>query len=476
MNLQQQALTKIHEEMNLINKAVSKGDIVTLESFLKNKEKSIKTSKFDPKEESDYCIKALQAVSLNGNLLYVHDQEIGFIQEPTKVKRAIYKHYKDEKKSISHQKVDEIYKELIYAAPTKEEAKGNFIQFKNGILDMDTMTLKDKDPNIFIRFTIPHNYDPDAPKVDLVDKTFNEWGDNDEKKVNLMFAWIGYSMLVSSPLHVFLIIKGPTRNGKSVFCKLIIAIVGFENNSTLPLEELNGKFQIATCVNKLTNICTENRGGKILEPSILKAITSGDPIKIEEKGQPVYSSVCNTKCTFCFNTPFILDDLSGAVKERMLVLLFNTDFSDKSKQDPYLLEKLKDEKAIEYIIARSVKALKEVLDANSFDLPDDSIAFIKEQAKRDNNIVSFYDEVEQGCYLWLKGEKLFCDKKVFEDYSCEVVYQAYVSWCKENRVKGRIFEKQEFLDYLKEHKGFERKQARLKTEGGKPSYHLVPIK
>lgn len=433
----------------------------------------------DVDEEVLYCIENLGATLLDGNYLFVRHPKKGFVSKPNDVKKAIYKHYKQEGRYISAKRAETIYQELVLAAPDKEATKGNFIQFKNGILDLDTMTLKEDDPSIFIPYgIIPHDYKPDAQPVEWVDKVFDQWACGDPLKVDLMFSWIGYNMLSSSPHHCFMIIYGETRNGKSVFCKVIELVLGTNNRTCLRLEDLEKPFKAAALVGKLANISTENEGGSLPELETLKAVTSGDGIPIERKGQDVEEGVCHTKLTFCFNEHFTLEDSSGATKARMLVLLFNASFKNAKDRDPKLDEKLSDEKVIEYIIARSVKAIKEVLDRGEFVLPEDAKEFIEEQDLRDNPIKEFYEFIESGNEVFIEDEDLLImtDKDFWYNYHSDQIYSVYKYWHKDVMgLPSKPNAKNKFFTCLKKDKKLETYREMNKETNKKITYYRPRI-
>ncbi|MDE5757984.1 MAG: hypothetical protein K2H85_05160 [Allobaculum sp.] len=455
-------ISNVCGEINKITmEAWAKNDCDTLARMLlagKNKLQLAPNSELKPSliDEAHYCIQALEAVAMNGDILFIRDPEKGFVSKLSDVKRVIYNHYAQAKKPIDYKKVEEIYRQMSVAAPAKQETKGNFIQFKNGILDLNTMTLKANDPDRFFACTVPHNYNPSTEPVELVDKIFNAWACDDPLKIDLMFAWIGYNMINAVPLHTFMVIYGPKRNGKSAFCKVITLVLGDNNTSSLPVSDLNKQFKTAALVGKLANLSTENEGGALPELITLKALTSGDKIPMERKGEDVVDYVFTTKLTFCFNQPFSTEDSSGATKARMLVLRFNADFMDPKDQDPYLIDKLQDEKAMEYIIARSVKAIKEVLDRGYFIMPEDSKEFVQEQEYRDNPIRAFYYFIESGNEVFLDSDMdlpIMTDKKFWYKYHSDQIYSAYKYWFVEcSEMKGKPESKNKFCGQLKEDK------------------------
>ena len=76
----------------------------------KNKLQLAPTSELKPSliDKAHYCIQALEAVAMNGDILFVRDPEKGFVSKPSDVKRVIYNHYAQAQKPIDYKKVEEV--------------------------------------------------------------------------------------------------------------------------------------------------------------------------------------------------------------------------------------------------------------------------------------------------------------------------------------------------------------------------------
>lgn len=319
----------------------------------------------------------------------------------------------------------------IYSPPIRE-ADRKFIQFQNGILDTESKVFLPLTPDLFIRQRIPWNYNPKASSVDIVDRVLKDWFLEDEDSKALFLEWAGYQLLRYTPIAAFMLFIGPKRNGKSVACEWLRELVGYENSSSVAMKALEERFKTAVFHSKLSNIADENKGTYMPEINLLKAVSAGGYIDVEPKGQDSFSTRCTTKMTFAFNESFRVDDRCGALKERMNVLLFKADFSDRSKQDHSLLYKLTKPEAMDYFIKISIEALWSVLERGQFTSPKAAALWIEDQDLINNPHRAFFQEVETSqMVLTLQGEVLEAPD-LWTKYPATMIYSAYKSWCLEN--------------------------------------------
>jgi putative DNA primase/helicase len=65
---------------------------------------------------------------------------------------------------------------------------------------------------------------------------------------------IGYCLHKSNEYEKAIMLPGPGANGKGVFIKLIESLVGFENTSHVPLQDLDkDRFAVADLEGKMVN-------------------------------------------------------------------------------------------------------------------------------------------------------------------------------------------------------------------------------
>ncbi|MCB2354721.1 phage/plasmid primase, P4 family [Clostridium estertheticum] len=136
---------------------------------------------------------------------------------------------------------------------------------------------------------------------------------------------------------------GEGENGKGVFVDTLSLLIGKDNISNIPLNELNRGFARVKLHNKTANISGENEmNGKSFNTQYFKAIVGEDTISAEEKNKPIISFKSTAKLIMTMNTLPDTRDTSYGYFRRLSILAFNANFSGKNR-DNLLREKLKEE-------------------------------------------------------------------------------------------------------------------------------------
>lgn len=132
--------------------------------------------------------------------------------------------------------------------------------------------------------------------------------------------WLA-SILLSSIRHEKLLwLWGDGDNGKSVFAEVIRLVLGPSIVATLNMEQLSGKHEMAALANTRLNICNEFSSITSRQESVIKRLTSHEPIAIDEKFKPVYSATLELRLMFLSNSvPHVRDKTSGFWRRVVLV-------------------------------------------------------------------------------------------------------------------------------------------------------------
>ena len=70
------------------------------------------------------------------------------------------------------------------------------------------------------------------------------------------------------------------NNAKGTICDLIRSLISFESVVSIPMSEFSDKHSLAKLPSATAIICDENRMGYIKDVSALKAVITGDPVKV----------------------------------------------------------------------------------------------------------------------------------------------------------------------------------------------------
>lgn len=296
------------------------------------------------------------------------------------------------------------------------------IAFKNGYLNLETMELESLEKDYFVINAINHNYHVEA-RSEVVESTFKKIACDNENIEKLLYEIIGYCMISANPLEKAFILLGEGANGKTTYLKVLGELIGSENATSLDLRELNKTFNTSMLFNKLVNLGDDISSKTLKDTSVFKKLASSSKMKGEAKFQNPFTF--ESFCKNLFSCNVVPNIGSGedfeAIKRRLIIIPFNAKFSNKdSDYDPNITNKMTTEESIEYIICKSLVAVKEVLERKSF--TNDSLI----------------DEVFTKYELQVSSFNLFADcitREYLLNKYLEDIYRQYNIFCVNNNVE-----------------------------------------
>jgi len=154
----------------------------------------------------------------------------------------------------------------------------------NGVFEIATGELLPHAPGHRLRWQLPYEYEAGATCEPII-AWLRSTQDGDERRVQLLRAWLKAVLTRKSDLQRFLELTGPGGSGKSTYLTLATALVGSQNVLTTTLKILEeSKFETASVYGKRLILINDpdSYGGGI---SILKSITGQDSLRFEEKNK-----------------------------------------------------------------------------------------------------------------------------------------------------------------------------------------------
>ena len=315
------------------------------------------------------------------------------------------------------------YLEVICDKNLPVKKNVNLIAFDNGIYDINTKQLLDFSPNYHITNLIPHNYQPGSYDS-TVDDVFNRLSCDDKDIRAVIEEAIGFCFYRKNELsQTTFIFVGDKANGKSTLLAMIKRLLGYENYAALDMEELDERFSTIQLANKLANIGDDLSNnflqGKTV--STFKKVASGNTLKGEFKGKDIVYFEPYCKQFYSTNDLARMKDPTGAILRRLLIIPMNAYFSkDNTDYDPYIIDKLTSENAMEYLINISLEGLQRVLANNGFT----TTSAINEQLdnfnRANNPLINFVEECE-------------CDSADYLTTTpITTIYSRYTVYCEDN--------------------------------------------
>ena len=256
-------------------------------------------------------------------------------------------------------KADDRLTPVHYEARLKDSK--HKVVLNNGVLDLESMELHPHSSRYLTFHELDADYVEKKPKVFL---RFLEQVGGDSEISRRVAEVVGY--LLSSLNHRYFFVAGTAQgSGKSTLGLLLQALVGADQVSSISTHQLDRRFALGSTRNKILNLAMDVPKGHLssVTVSLIKSITGGDPIEIEEKYQPNERIISNLRFLFGTNYPITVpdSDSEAAFWDRMVILPF-TRSVPPHLADLTLLDKLIEEK--DEIISYCLRALSHVIANN----------------------------------------------------------------------------------------------------------------
>jgi len=295
------------------------------------------------------------------------------------------------------------------------DKKTNFICLKKGILNLDTMKVRQHNPNQLFTTQIPIKHDKNAD-CPLVKKFISEIVN--EKDVQVVQELLGYCLLRDYHIQKAFMLVGSGANGKSTLLRLIKAFLGSENVASVSLQDLNTqRFTKANLYGKLANLFADLPDKALAYTGVFKMLVGGDPITTEKKFKHHFSFVNYAKLIFSANKIPETKDETDAYYRRWVIINFPNTFEGE-EADTHLDEKLNEE--LPGVLNWALEGLKRLQNNSNFT-----------NTETTSQVRDTYDRMSSPL-------KAFISDRVTQDGEARIskdkFYSKYAEYCKENNL------------------------------------------
>lgn len=383
-----------------------------------------------------------EKIKILNSSMYIYNEKLGYFeyieesQELIEINKFISE---DIRANIAPKLLSDIVKKLK-SEPTIQMSNDdinrdkNFINCKNGVINLDTVELMKHDKRYLFTYCIKANFilNKDEIKAPNFEEFIGTSLEQDKDKRKLLLEIIGYLISNYNEAKRSFIFLGKPHSGKSLLSKLIARLIGEKEVSNIPLHKLSDRFSIAEFSNHRININAEISSCKLNNIDVFKSIVGGDYLTGEYKGQSPFSFKCRIKLLFCGNfMPPVKDlEVGDAFTDRLVFLLFNVTTPEEKRN--YNLENLLMQE-IDSIFTLTIYELKELVKKNfEFQKVSDSQEFINFYKNENNHIDEF---IKERCILG----------KDYKIHSKDI-YSEYINFCDENCIEA--YKQNKFLAFL----------------------------
>ena len=261
------------------------------------------------------------------------------------------------------------------------------INLKNGIYDIKTKNLKYHNPSFKSTQQIRASYVPGATIV-----RFAQYLDEVLPKDSQILAQeiMGYIISGLNRAKKAFILMGISNSGKSVLINLVEMLIGEDNCSHVPWQNLSERFNVALLYGKLLNSFADLPATALKDTGVFKTLTGGsDRMMAERKGKDAFKFTNRARFLFsCNKLPRIYGDQTAI--DRLVILKFSTTIPEEKRID--LMPVF--EKELDGILLWALEGLHRLINNNFvFSNASDSISITEDYKKSCSPVLVFIDEM-----------------------------------------------------------------------------------
>lgn len=311
------------------------------------------------------------------------------------------------------------------------------INFKNGILDLETMQLSPHSPDFISTIQITTEFVGNVP-TPTFDKFLDEFteGDFESKQALLEVMGAAISNVHGYRFKQALFVLGEGNSGKSVLRSLTEKLIGKLYCSGGSIAALESRFGRMLMYNKRLYGSPDLGTMNVSQLEMFKSITGGDTIPFEPKGKEAFEYKYLGMMWFgCNEMPRFGGDRGEWVYKRMLLVLANH-IVPPELQDKQLVDKLYAEAS--GIVYKAVTALKNAIAKGyRFTEPTKSEAVKREYIKENSPYLSFFEECCVPFPSYLTSPD-YLHREEGGNYNIKVyvkssdIHHACRKWCRDN--------------------------------------------
>lgn len=330
-------------------------------------------------------------------------------------------------KEITSQIFRQTYKGTI-------ENSREYINFKNGLLNVNTRELIPHNKDVITLGTLNGNYDPSIKSI--AGTKFENYLKTSltDELIPVVQEMLGVCLYpLTDKIHYFYILAGEGRNGKGVLLDIILNMIPTTLRSGITMADYDTRFANATIKGKQINICTDDRTTRLEGIGNLKSVTAGEGIYVERKGVDGEMIQAILTHISAINVLPSLQEKSNALFDRMILIPFEKTFGTLEEVQEGTKDALRDPNLKSYIINNEMDIVINWALDGLFRVIDNGYKFTKTDSIK-NKMEEYRDEVDS-VRAWIKSEIKPFKAVVNSDYRKDKdLFKWYKEYCEEEDV------------------------------------------
>jgi len=220
------------------------------------------------------------------------------------------------------------------------------LNFQNGTLKLPSRELYPHDPNDRIMKILPYEYDANA-RCPTFERVLADTLEPDVAEY--LRRLFGYALQGTAEEHVFPILTGAGRNGKSTVVEAIAYAFGpyattAEPSTFMKTTKQSINNDLASLAGSRLVRISETNQGELLDTALIKRLTGGDTLKARFLYKEHFEFSPTALPIMITNMPPVFDGSDHAIVRRLQMIRFGNVIPE-DKIDPQLPQKLKEEVA-----------------------------------------------------------------------------------------------------------------------------------
>ena len=197
------------------------------------------------------------------------------------------------------------------------------------VVFLPKLTDVEPSPKLFVTAALDFDYDIDAPWPTRWIKFLEQVFADDPDQIGLLQQWFGYCLTADTSQQKMMLLVGAPRSGKGTIARILQKLIGTGNCVGPTIGSLAGTFGLQPLIGKSLAVVSDARFTGDNVASVVErflCISGEDTLTIDRKFLPSVSMKLSTRFIFLTNEFPRLNETSGALARRFLILRFKQSF------------------------------------------------------------------------------------------------------------------------------------------------------